>query len=83
MGKYEFIKVSVPFFAVSAILLKRKGYEVVGVFMKNWDTVDEFGHCQADKEAEEAEDICKQLDIPFHMVRMSIMECYTTHLEGQ
>ena len=55
---------------MSAILLKRKGYEVVGVFMKNWDTVDELGHCQADKDAEEAESICKQLDIPFHSVGM-------------
>lgn len=53
---------------MSAILLKRKGYEVVGVFMKNWDTADEFGNCQADKDAEEAEGICKQLDIPFHLV---------------
>jgi tRNA U34 2-thiouridine synthase MnmA/TrmU len=50
-------------------LLKRKGYEVVGVFMKNWDTTDEFGFCQSDKEAEEAEDICRQLDMPFHVVR--------------
>jgi tRNA U34 2-thiouridine synthase MnmA/TrmU len=57
------------FIAVSAILLKRKGYEVIGVFMKNWDTTDEFGYCQSDKDAEEAEGICKQLDIPFHVVK--------------
>ena len=68
---------------VSAILLKCKGYEVVRVFMKNWDTIDEFGHCQADKEAEEAEDICKQLDIPIHMVSFLLpFLCTGTYHKG-
>jgi tRNA U34 2-thiouridine synthase MnmA/TrmU len=49
--------------------------------MKNWDTTDEFGFCQSDKEAEEAEDICKQLDIPFHLVRM-VKLCIFTALKN-
>ncbi|KAK4296636.1 hypothetical protein Pmani_030882 [Petrolisthes manimaculis] len=54
--------------AVTAILLKRKGYEVVGVFMRNWDERDEKGHCTADIEAEDAEWVCNKLGIPFHEV---------------
>ena len=51
---------------VTAHLLKSKGFEVIGVFMKNWDIADETGTCRADKEAEDAEYICKHLQIPFH-----------------
>lgn len=54
--------------AVSALLLKRRGYEVIGVFMRNWDEKDEKGHCTADTEAEDAEWVCQKLDIPFHEV---------------
>ncbi|XP_071524815.1 mitochondrial tRNA-specific 2-thiouridylase 1 isoform X1 [Panulirus ornatus] len=54
--------------AVSALLLKRKGYEVIGVFMRNWDEKDEKGHCTTDAEAEDAEWVCRRLDIPFHEV---------------
>lgn len=52
--------------AVAALLLKRKGYEVTGVFMRNWDEKDEKGHCTGDADAADAEWVCRKLDIPFH-----------------
>ena len=46
---------------VSALLLKNKGFEVVGAFMKNWDGIDETGVCTADADCESAEIIAKKL----------------------
>ncbi|XP_074646045.1 mitochondrial tRNA-specific 2-thiouridylase 1-like [Tubulanus polymorphus] len=54
--------------AVAAMLLKKKGHRVTGVFMRNWDGRDEFGVCSVDKDLEDAEYVCKKLDIPLHEV---------------
>ncbi|XP_067915213.1 mitochondrial tRNA-specific 2-thiouridylase 1 isoform X2 [Heterodontus francisci] len=54
--------------AVAALLLRRKGYQVTGVFMKNWDLLDEQGACTGNQDCEDAYRVCKMLDIPFHQV---------------
>ncbi|XP_036762515.1 mitochondrial tRNA-specific 2-thiouridylase 1 isoform X4 [Manis pentadactyla] len=54
--------------AVAALLLRRRGYQVTGVFMKNWDLLDEHGVCTADKDCDDAYRVCQILDIPFHQV---------------
>ncbi|KAL8612053.1 hypothetical protein ACOMHN_052075 [Nucella lapillus] len=54
--------------AVSALLLKKKGYEVVGLFMRNWDVADETGRCGADRDLEDAHLVCDTLNIPLHQV---------------
>ncbi len=54
--------------SVAAWLLKEKGYEVIGIFMKNWDDTDEFGVCTAEQDAEDVRKVCDQIDIPFYTV---------------
>ncbi|XP_060928901.1 mitochondrial tRNA-specific 2-thiouridylase 1 [Limanda limanda] len=54
--------------SVTALLLKRRGFSVTGVYMKNWDPVDESGVCSTEKDCEDAYRVCHTLDIPFHQV---------------
>lgn len=54
--------------SVSALLLKEAGYDVVGLFMKNWDEKDENGECTATADSEDARRVADQLDIPYYTV---------------
>lgn len=54
--------------SVTALLLKRQGYDVIGVFMKNWDDADENGVCTADLDAEDVRRVCDQIGIPYYTV---------------
>ena len=59
--------------SVAAWILKEQGYDVTGLFMKNW--FDTTGLLQSDCHWEDdlmfAEMVAKKLDIPFHMVDLS------------
>ena len=54
--------------SVSALLLKEQGYEVVALFMKNWEEKGEDGVCQSAKDYEDVVKVCTQLDIPYYSV---------------
>ena len=54
--------------SVTALLLKEQGYDVIGIFMKNWDDTDEFGHCTAEEDAEDVRRVCEQIGIPYYTV---------------
>ncbi len=54
--------------SVSALLLKEAGYEVISIFMKNWNEKNEFGECSATQDSEDARSVADQLDIPFYTI---------------
>ncbi len=64
--------------SVAALLLKKKGYDVIGLFMRNWDSTinnDYFGNpnldediCPQEKDYNDAKIVCDKLNIPLHRV---------------
>lgn len=56
--------------SVAALLLKRQGYQVIGVFMKNWEE-EENGVCCANTDYEDVTKVCKQIGIPHYTLNFS------------
>lgn len=52
--------------SVAAVLLKRQGYEVIGVFMKNWTHEEDTGECPWEEEYKDMRRVCEQLEIPYY-----------------
>lgn len=54
--------------SVTALLLKEQGYDVVGIFMKNWDDTDENGFCTATEDYKDVALVADQIGIPYYSV---------------
>lgn len=57
--------------AVSALLLKEQGFDVQGLFMKNWEEDDTAEYCSAKVDLADARAVCKKIDIPLHTANFS------------
>lgn len=57
--------------AVTALLLKRAGYDVLGVFMKNWEEKDEDGVCTSEGDWKDVQHVCELIDIPYYSVNFA------------
>lgn len=67
--------------SVSALLLKEQGYEVIGLFMKNWEEKDDQGNCHSAEDYEDVRRVCDQIDIPYYGV--NFVEEYRTQVFSQ
>ncbi|MDE6614123.1 MAG: tRNA 2-thiouridine(34) synthase MnmA, partial [Clostridia bacterium] len=54
--------------SLSALLLKEQGYEVVGLFMRNWHETDAGGCCTADEDFYDVRSVCNDIGIPYYSV---------------
>jgi len=57
--------------SVSAFILKKKGYEVHGLFMKNWDDDDGTPYCSIKEDFMDAAFVADQLEIPLFEVNFA------------
>ena len=57
--------------SVAAYLLKEQGYNVIGVFMKNWEEITDDGHCTAEEDYFDVKQVCNKIGIPYYTVNYS------------
>jgi len=57
--------------SVSAYLLMQQGYEVEGLFMKNWEEDDTDEYCAAADDLKDAQSVCDKLGIKMHTVNFA------------
>ena len=57
--------------SVAALLLKKQGFNVSAVFMKNWNEDDDEGYCPAEEDFADAQSIAAELGIAFHGVNFA------------
>ena len=54
--------------SVAALLLKQQGYDVVGIFMKNWDETDDDGVCTAEEDYKDAVTVANEIGIDYYSI---------------
>ncbi len=57
--------------AVAALLLKEQGYDVIGVFMNNWQEQDPDGVCCAEQDFADVRACCERLGIAYYSVNFA------------
>jgi tRNA-specific 2-thiouridylase len=57
--------------SVTALLLKQQGYEVIGLFMKNWEGDDTDDYCSSRQDLLDAVSVADVIDIPIDQVNFA------------
>ena len=57
--------------SVAALLLKQQGYDVTGVFMKNWEEKGDDGVCTDTQDYQDMRDVCDAIGIPYYTVNFA------------
>ncbi len=57
--------------SVAALLLLEQGYQVEGLFMKNWEEDDDAEYCAAAEDLADAQSVCDTLGIKLHSINFA------------
>ena len=57
--------------SIAAHLLLEQGYEVEGLFMKNWEEDDTEGYCAAEQDLEDVDKVCQKLGIQYSTINFA------------
>jgi len=57
--------------SVSAYLLQQQGFQVEGLFMKNWEEDDTDEYCAAADDLKDAQAVCEKLNIKLHTINFA------------
>lgn len=57
--------------SVSAYILQQQGYQVEGLFMKNWEEDDTNEYCAAAQDLQDAQAVCNKLGITLHTINFA------------
>lgn len=57
--------------SVAALLLKEQGYNVIGLYMVNWEEEGENGCCTAETDFEDVKRVCNRIGIPYYTVNFA------------
>ena len=57
--------------SVSAYILQQQGYQVDGLFMKNWEEDDDTDYCTAAADLADAQAVCDKLGIKLHKINFA------------
>lgn len=57
--------------SVAAYLLKEQGFDVIGVFMKNWEEKNDEGFCTSEEDYADVRKVCDQIGIPYYTVNFA------------
>ena len=57
--------------SVAALLLKRQGYNVIGLFMNNWEETDACGNCTGEEDFSDVRRVANQIGVPYYSVNFA------------
>lgn len=57
--------------SVAALLLKKQGYDVIGLYMNNWEETDACGNCTGEEDFSDVRRVANAIGVPYYSVNFA------------